>query len=132
MMTTVLENLAIQRAKLTAQIKELKNASTGHCSKQYEFCEDTGFHGQLLKRVANVDCLQRIYKETGDLNAGCGGGMYGDFYSYDEVFENSENEPCEHCRKVRENKKSRAKLKTKLGQINSHITKIGMRLAKNE
>ena len=131
MMTTTLENLAIQRAKLTAQIKELKNASVGHCSKQYEFRDDPHFPGQLLKQIANVDCLQRIYKETGDLNASSGGGMYGDCYSYDEVFENSENEPCEHCRKVRENKKARSKLKTKLGQINSHITKIGMRLAKN-
>lgn len=130
-MTTTLENLAIQRAKLTAQIKELKNASAGFCLKQYAFRDDPHFPGQLLKQIADVDCLQRIYKETGDLNAGSGGGMFGDCYSYDEVFENSENEPCEHCRKVRENKKARSKLKTKLGQINSHITKIGMRLAKN-
>jgi len=131
-MTTVLENLAIQRAKLTAQIKELKNASAGHCLKQYVFRDDPHFPGQFLKQIAGVDCLQRIYKETGDLNAGSGGGMYDAFYSYDEVFENSEDEPCEHCRKVRKNKKARSKLKTKLGQINSHITKIGMRLAKND
>ena len=132
MMTTTLENLVIQRARLTAQIKELKNASAGHCSKQYEFRDDPHFPGQLLRQIADVDCLQRIYKETGDLNRGSGGGYYGDFYSYDEVFENSESKPCEHCRKVRENKKARSKLKTKLGQINSHITKIGMRLAKHD
>lgn len=131
-MGTVLENLAIQRAKLTAQIKALKNDSAGHCLKQYVFRDDPHFPGQLLKQISSVDCLQRIYKETGDLNAGSGGGYYGDYYSYDEVFESSENEPCEHCRKVRENKKARSKLKTKLGQINSHITKIGIRLAKND
>ena len=128
---TKLESLAIQRANLTAQIKELKNASAGHCLKQYAFRDDPHFPWQHLKQIADVDCLQRIYKETGDLNGASGGGMFGDCYSYDEVFENSENEPCEHCRNVRENKKARSKLKTKLGQINSHITKIGMRLAKN-
>jgi hypothetical protein len=131
-MKSVLENLVIQRARLTAQIKDLKNASAGHCEKQYVFRDDTHFPGQLLQQISEIDCIQRIYKEVAELNKGSRGGYFGDYYSYDEVFENSENEPCEHCRKVRENKKARTKLKIKLGQINGHITKIGIRLAKND
>jgi len=131
-MKSALEKLVIQRAKLTAQIKDLKNASAGHCEKQYVSRDDPHFPGQLLQQISEIDCIQRIYKEVAELNKGSGGGYFGDHYSYDEVFENSENEPCEHCRKVRENKKARTKLKIKLGQINSHITKIGIRLAKND
>jgi hypothetical protein len=125
-MRSTLENLVIKRVTLLNQIKTLKNASVhlGHCTKQYTFRDDPHFPGQLLQPIADMDCIQRIYQEVAELN----GAQYGEHYSYNEVFENSENEPCERCRKVRELKKARTKLMIKLGQINGHITKIGMKL----
>ena len=48
-------------------------------------------------------------------------------YEYDEVLQNY---GCEHCNKARDLKLAHGKLKTRLGQIRSAITKVGRKLNK--
>ena len=48
-------------------------------------------------------------------------------YEYDEVLQNY---GCEHCNKARDLKLEHGKLKTRLGQIRSAITKVGRKLNK--
>lgn len=104
-----LEMLIISRAKLTAQIRALeKDSSSKPC---------------LVDPFQS--CIQRIYAECKDMND----GSYNEFFSYDEVFENSDDEPCEHCKAVRANKKARMKLQRERGNMNSQLTKAGKRLA---
>lgn len=103
------ELLLIRRAKLTAQITAFK--------------EDSSNKSCLLNSF--VSCIERIYSECKELND----TSYNDFYSFDEVFDSSDEPPCEHCKAVRANKKARMKLQRERGYINAQITKIGKALA---
>lgn len=125
-----LEQLAIKRVNILAEIKRLKEESSALlCKKVYG--EDLSGKS-LLQKISNnphdyKTCIEKIYDECRDLNH----NAYDEYYSYDEVFENSDNEPCEHCKKVRINKKERMKLRRYFGQVNAAITRIGKRLAEN-
>lgn len=129
--------LAMRRAELVAQIKENKSKVPAMCEKEHAVVAliHTMTDEEFDKLVSDSGktCIQHIYEETAELNKGNGGGSYGDSYSYDEVFENSDYEPCENCRLTRKLKKERSIMKTKLGRINAAITKHGqIMLRKNE
>lgn len=128
---TKLEQLVIRRAEILRQIKIINlDSSDGYCTEQYQEKQHIHF-GPSIEMVTDDNCIQRIYKETAELNKGSGHGAYGDFYSYDEVFYNTDDQPCEHCKKVRENKKKRSVIRRELGNVNSQITQIGNRLIKS-
>ena len=127
---TKLEELAVKRYGILAEIKLLKEeSSTLLCKKVYG--EDLS--GKSLLRITSSNtndhktCIEKIYDEYRELNH----NAYDEYYSYDEIFENSDDEPCEHCKKVRANKKERMKLRRHFGQVNAAITRIGKRLAEN-
>lgn len=118
-----LENLVIKRVKILSEINKLKaDSSIGHCQKQYK--EVNHQCGILLEMVRKESCIELIYKECKELNH----NAYEEFYSYDEVFYNSDDDPCEHCKKLRANKKERMKLRRHFGQVNAAITRIGKKL----
>ena len=127
---TKLEELAVKRYGILAEIKRLKEeSSTLLCKKVYG--KDLSGKSLLQTISSNINdhktCIEKIYDECRELNH----NAYDEYYSYDEVFENSDDEPCEHCKKVRANKKERMKLRRHFGQVNAAITRIGERLAKN-
>lgn len=118
-----LEKLVIKRVQILSEINKLKaDSSIGHCQKQHK--EVNHQCGILLEMIRNESCIELIFKECKELNH----NGYEEYYSYDEVFENSDDEPCEHCKKVRANKKERMKLRRHFGQVNAAITRIGKRL----
>ena len=122
-----LKKLVIERVKLIHQIKALKDTSGTDCEYQWAGVDDPVFGGKMLIEKRSHSCIQLAYDQYRELNQ----NNYCMEYSYEEVFENLGEPPCAHCIKVRENKKKRMKLRTKLGQINGCITKEGLRLIKN-
>lgn len=122
-MESKIEKLLMRRAELLRQIKALKaDSGAKHCLVAYS----TSIHSVTLSSISNViadTCIERIYKEWRE----CNENPY-DQCSYDEVFENSNAEPCQHCKDVRQNKKQRMDLRREFGRVNAQITKIGNRL----
>lgn len=126
---TVLEKLVIERVRILQRIKELRDASSIlSCKYQYEEVEDLHFGGRKLIEKRKQTCIEIAYHQVRELNA----NSWCVEYSYDEVFESLDEEACDHCKMIRANKRERVKLRTRFGQINSCITKIGQRLIKND
>lgn len=124
---TSLEKLVVQRVKLLIQIKELKEASSALlCEYQFEKVPDTLFGGMMLIEKRKQSCIEMAYRQNREMNS----DLCHQEYSYDEVFENLDEPPCEHCKAVRSNKKKRMLLRKRLGQINGCITKAGLRIIK--
>lgn len=125
---TSLEKLVVQRVRLLKQIKELKDKSSElMCKYQFEEVPDNLFGGLMLIEKRKQSCIEMAYHQNKEMNSEL---RYPE-YSYDEVFENLDEPPCEHCKAVRSNKKKRMLLRKKLGQINGCITKAGLRMLKD-
>jgi len=123
---TKLEQLVIRRSELLRQIKALKaDSSAKYCLiALMPSSEPYAVFG--LIGTGKDSCIERVYKEWRE----CNENPY-DQYSYDEIFENTETEPCQHCKDVRQNKKQRMNLRREFGRVNAQITQIGNRLIKS-
>lgn len=123
-----LEKLVIKRVQILSEIKKLKEDSSNGLCKRISG-EDARNDSTILKSISNKPlnyktCIELVYDECRELN----NNTCDDGYSYDEVFENTDDEPCDHCKKIRANKKERMKLRRHFGQVNAAITRIGKRL----
>ena len=68
------------------------------------------------------------------MNKGSGCGVYGDYYSFHEVFDNAEDDdtPCDHCKQVVRNKIERTPLVRELGRVRSSVSRIGLSMLKKQ
>ena len=126
---TKLEQLVIRRASLLKEIKSMHPAPDLLYCRQHPSQEALE---NLSMEQLSENCIERAYRlaqeERYSHDEECGG--YPNV-SYDAVFDGMIPEACSSCSEVRRLKKLRAPLKRELGNVNSQITQIGQRLAKN-
>lgn len=75
-----------------------------------------------------TNCIERAWNELQEIRT----ENPFEGYSYDEVFEEMEPEPCEHCRKVRDLRRERMRASKRLGAVRAAITRVGRRLQMEE
>lgn len=126
---TKLEQLVMKRAALLKEIKSMQPPADLLYCRQHPSQEELE---NLSIEQLSENCIERAYRlaqeERYSHDEECGG--YPNV-SYDRVFECMIPEACASCAEIRRLKKLRAPLKRELGNVNSQITQIGQRLAKN-
>lgn len=123
-----IENLVMKHAKYSDRKRELKKLG----EQESERC--TSLNRQEIPGVEGLfetfgkSCITKAYEGHQDAVAEV--SEFGGFIHFDETWQDclAEEEICEHCIAVRELKRERMKVSSKLGQIRGVITRVGRRM----
>jgi hypothetical protein len=121
-----IQKLVADHAYWADEIRRLKKAGEDEAAQCVHL--KAGTAPEEIPMTFGTNCIQRAWDElqkerTADPL---------ERWEYDEIFEDMEPEPCEHCRKVRELRRERMRASKRLGAVRAAITRVGRRLKQEE
>ncbi len=124
-----IQKLVVNHAFWADEIQRLKKAGQDEAARCI-YLEPSSITraGTGLQLMFGTNCIQRAWDELQKERT----AHPFEHWEYDEIFENMEPEPCEHCRKVRELRRERMKASKRLGAVRAAITRVGRRLQAEE
>jgi len=126
-----IQKLVADHAHWADEIRRLKKAGEDEAVQCIHLEKSTIKAAKSIGSVPlmfGTNCIQRAWDELQEERA----ADPFERWEYDEIFEDMEPEPCEHCRKVRELRRERMRASKRLGAVRAAITRVGRRLKQEE